>query len=329
MGYTRRQELHCTETELKENPSAVLYKGERLLVTSDDGNRILREIIGDGKTQVGELSSVIDYDGTYRAVSSNRKMIENLKKGYNDAFYATQRIIINTPVPMNALPYAEINKLDYEVTQLISYDEREKEKEPLSLENVGTSEYNLSVEKLEEGVLKISGYTEEQGQRFVKIADISTYLNQRVSYKIISDNDSFDVFELALRNGDTIRVIPEDSCVFPPDTVGTTGVELVLSIGTNGGGGEWVVRLEMGDDEHERYVVDTYTRPQIEGAEAGVHYIDFDEGMLVNKETLEKTDIRKYIEYDNFIKVSSNHNGLISVDPLTGSAEVTFMLKGE
>ena len=175
MGYTRRQELHCTEDELRENPSAVLYKGEILRVTSNDGKRVLREIMGDGKTPVGELVSVVDHEGVRQMISENRKRILNMEKGIDpDPFKTDSTNAYQKTVPENALPYAEIKKVygqgamvngvvtPLKVVRIESYG-RETRK-PLDATLIASEVgLGMTVEKLADGSFKFNGYTSEGG----------------------------------------------------------------------------------------------------------------------------------------------------------------------
>ena len=208
MGYTRRQELHCTEDELRENPSAVLYKGEILRVTSNDGKRVLREIMGDGKTPVGELVSVVDHEGVRQMISENRKRILNMEKGIDpDPFKTDSTNAYEKAVPENALPYAEIKKvygqqakvdgvvIPRKVVRIESYG-RETRK-PLDVTLISSNiDYYMTAEKLEDGSFKFNGYTcsgsSEKSSAFatINLPEDGTYC---LYYTVVSNKSNANI----------------------------------------------------------------------------------------------------------------------------------------
>ena len=67
-GYTRRQELVCTESEMAAYADAVLYENEKIFVRMSDGT--IRMKLGDGKTGLGALPFTKVFDGDLATVEA-------------------------------------------------------------------------------------------------------------------------------------------------------------------------------------------------------------------------------------------------------------------
>lgn len=68
-GYTRRQELSCTEQELSDYSNVVLLDREVLYVKRNDGTYDIK--IGDNVTPIGELPYVIRHSEVTFSLKGN------------------------------------------------------------------------------------------------------------------------------------------------------------------------------------------------------------------------------------------------------------------
>jgi hypothetical protein len=217
MGYTRRQEMFCTEAELKEYSTVVLYSGEILRVLSEDHTRLLYMLVGDGKTSINELPHAVDIRSIQQMISKNDKRLINVESMFVDdhtvTIGPTNDMKIN--VPSNAVPYAEIKKvaggfqssngkiLPKKIRRIVSHKLAEKETLDLTLDLSEMSPH-MTVEKLADGSFKFNGYTTfyGDGPRTCKFATVTLPKGgYGINYKVISGEG----YPIITVNGSTIN----------------------------------------------------------------------------------------------------------------------------
>ena len=286
-------------------------------------------------------------DALDEITSANSKRITNLENGYADKLFITQRNGYGFDVPSNALPYASINECDYRMRArpIISYKREKEPKQMAMLSNVSSSTSTLKAVKLDDGSIKITGYTQEAGSNLMELADITFEIDETTG--IVSENVSYTItsrkgnsvsqcmIEFAIRdNYYNMTNLRENENVLFQSQASTNS--LMVSIGAPMGCDmnevEIIVKFETQGDSVTEVEIDRFEIPSISGAVGGTHYIDFDRRVLVNRYTGEEKDISKSLSADNFIKVAPDGYIFIT-DSTAGGIEneyvdITFMLKG-
>lgn len=274
-------------------------------------------------------------------ISANDKRLINIEKGYNDDLFVTESGALGVGVPSNALPYAEISKVWGGADHVQSYS---FESDPFTTVDLTLDTSALpstvTVEKLDDGSIKFSGYTEYQGMTPFKFATakLQSYYNYDIYYEVISYVDTgFSSYGFNVENGQgtTVDLTEASKTLYSSDG----DVSFNFYIGTGGNGAEHlIVKFKARVPENKRQVIhDEYQIPEevraLDGFFNSNNYIDFYKGVFVRNDTVEEIDIRKYIGYDNFIRVVGG--GTVECMERTlddafslGAVEMTFMLKG-
>lgn len=122
-GFTRRQELTCTETEMAAYADVVLYENEHIYIKMNSG--MIRLKIGDGKTGLLNLPWAKVFDATLddveaivggfaSRVETNTKRIENLEAAVSPEIVTPvtdSTMAYAKTVPKGALPNAAITEI--------------------------------------------------------------------------------------------------------------------------------------------------------------------------------------------------------------------------
>lgn len=122
-GFTRRQELTCTETEMAAYADVVLYANEHIYIKMNSG--MIRLKIGDGKTGLLNLPWAKVFDATLddveaivggfaSRVETNTKRIENLEAAVSPEIVTPvtdSTMAYAKTVPKGALPNAAITEI--------------------------------------------------------------------------------------------------------------------------------------------------------------------------------------------------------------------------
>lgn len=122
-GFTRRQELTCTETEMAAYADVVLYENEHIYIKMNSG--MIRLKIGDGKTGLLNLPWAKVFDATLddveaivggfaSRVETNTKRIENLESAISPEIVTPvtdSTMAYAKTVPKGALPNAAITEI--------------------------------------------------------------------------------------------------------------------------------------------------------------------------------------------------------------------------
>jgi hypothetical protein len=122
-GFTRRQELTCTETEMAAYADVVLYQNEHIYIKMNSG--MIRLKIGDGKTGLLNLPWAKVFDATLddveaivggfaSRVETNTNRIENLEAAISPEIVTPvtdSTVAYTKTVPKGALPNAAITEI--------------------------------------------------------------------------------------------------------------------------------------------------------------------------------------------------------------------------
>lgn len=122
-GFTRRQELTCTETEMAAYADVVLYENEHIYIKMNSG--MIRLKIGDGKTGLLNLPWAKVFDATLddveaivggfaSRVETNTKRIENLEAAVSPEIVTPvtdSTMAYTKTVPKGVLPNAAITEI--------------------------------------------------------------------------------------------------------------------------------------------------------------------------------------------------------------------------
>lgn len=122
-GFTRRQELTCTETEMAAYADVVLYENEHIYIKMNSG--MIRLKIGDGKTGLLNLPWAKVFDATLddveaivggfaNRVETNTKRIENLEAAVSPEIVTPvtdSTVAYTKTVPKGVLPNAAITEI--------------------------------------------------------------------------------------------------------------------------------------------------------------------------------------------------------------------------
>lgn len=122
-GFTRRQELTCTETEMAAYADVVLYENEHIYIKMNSG--MIRLKIGDGKTGLLNLPWAKVFDATLddveaivggfaSRVETNTKRIENLEAAVSPEIVTPvtdSTVAYTKTVPKGVLPNAAITEI--------------------------------------------------------------------------------------------------------------------------------------------------------------------------------------------------------------------------
>lgn len=151
-GFTRRQELTCTETEMAAYADVVLYENEHIYIKMNSG--MIRLKIGDGKTGLLNLPWAKVFDATLddveaivggfaSRVMTNEKNIKNIYAAISPELTTAETdstVAYKKIVPGNALPYAtvtEVGGMSYAKNGMIIDSKVE------AIESVGVNKFNI------------------------------------------------------------------------------------------------------------------------------------------------------------------------------------------
>lgn len=108
MAYTRRQELMCTEDQMRSKPNVVLRENEAIYIKMNDGT--LRQKIGDGVTAVINLPFTKVFDGSVVQTTGNSETAVMSQKAVTSEIGAVKSFLepdnlhcVRTNTPINNL----------------------------------------------------------------------------------------------------------------------------------------------------------------------------------------------------------------------------------